>query len=375
MALSAVVLAAGLSSRMGSCKALLELDGVTFLERVVGAFALAGLDDVVVVTGHCGEQVGAAAAALGARPVVNPRYRDGMYGSVAAGAAAVGEGRRFFVHPVDCPLVRPETVGRLARTAGTTGAAAVVPEYDGAPGHPPLLGPELRRGILAARPGGGLRELLAAWPGRVVRLPVDDPGVVHDADTPDELAALRGAALREPLPDERRCLGLLREQGAGDALVAHATAVAAVAVALAAALNEREQHLCVPLVEAAALLHDVARAEPRHADAGADLLERLGYARVAPLVRRHMQLGESPDEPPDEAEVVYLADKLVRGASPVGLDERFAARLAQAAGDAQVRANVLARRAEAERVCARVAAVLGHAPEDVAAAALGSAGR
>jgi molybdenum cofactor cytidylyltransferase len=363
---TAIVLAAGASSRMGALKPLLDLEGRSVLARAVGAFTGAGVEDVVVVTGHRGAEVAAAASALGARPVANPHFEDGMFSSVQAGAAAVPEGRRFFLLPVDCPLVRPETVGRVARTAEATGAAGVVPVHDGRAGHPPLLGPELRSELLAARPTGGLRELLAARRERIVNLEVDDPGVLHDADTPGELEALRRAARREELPSRERCFELLAAQGASPALVAHAKAVAAVATALAAALNERCQYLCRPLVEAAALLHDVARAEPQHAHAGAGLLDGLGYPRLAPLVRVHMHLGEAEDGPLDEAQdgpldeaqVVYLADKLVLGDRLVSLEERFADRLRCVGDDPAARDAVLARRAEAQRVLDKAEDVL-----------------
>jgi CTP:molybdopterin cytidylyltransferase MocA len=371
--LSAVVLAAGASSRMGAPKPLLTAGGSTLLAWAAGAFRAAGVDDVVVVTGHRGEDVGAAAAALGARSVHNPRYADGMFTSVQAGAAAVAAGRGFFLLPVDCPLVRPETVGRLAREGAVSGAAVAVPVCGGAPGHPPLLAPALRAEILAARPAGGLRELLAARPERVVPVEVDDPGVLDDADTPADLQALRARAALEKLPSRHRCLELLRQHGADDALVEHCLAVAAVAGALAAALNERRQHLCVPLVEAAALLHDVVRARPRHAAAGAELLMRIGYPRLAPVVAGHMGLGEAAGLRIDEARLVFLADKLVIADRCVGLEERFAARLRQARDDA-ARAAVLARRDEAVLVRARVEDVLGASVADLAASALKSAG-
>jgi molybdenum cofactor cytidylyltransferase len=367
---SAIVLAAGASSRMGSCKALLSVGGRTLLARAVGAFVEVGVRDVVVVTGCREHEVAAAAALLGARSVPNPGHEAGMFTSVQAGAAAVPAGRRFFVLPVDVPLVRPETVGRLARAGEAVEAAVVLPEHGGLPGHPPLLGPELREEIFAARPAGGLRELLLSRPERVQRVPVDDPGVLHDADTPRDLAALDDRARCEELPSEPRCLELLREREAGPGLVAHAAAVAAVAAALAAALNQRRQYLLVPLVAAAALLHDVARAEPRHAGAGAALLERLGYARLAPVVRRHMELGDAAGGTLDEALVVYLADKLVRGDRYVGLEERFAERLERGGRDSATRKAILARRDEACRVEARVEAVLGRPLREVAAGAL-----
>ncbi|NLE23345.1 MAG: NTP transferase domain-containing protein [Actinobacteria bacterium] len=358
--LSAIVLAAGYASRMGDLKPLADLGGRTLLARVVASFASIGVEDVVVVTGHRRDDVAAAAHEAGARTVVNPRFADGMYSSVKAGAAAVPEGRRFFLLPVDCPLVRPETMGRLARAGAAAGAAVVLPTYGGLPGHPPLLAPELRSEILAGEPAGGLRELLTDRPEPALRVEVDDPGVVTDADTPADLERLRAVVAAEELPSERRCLELLRERGASEGRVAHSLAVAAVAAALAAALNERDQCLCVPLVAAAALLHDVARAEPRHAEAGAALLERLGYPRVAPAVRRHMRLGETAAGDLDEAQVVFLADKLVQDDRLAGLEARFAARLRRHAGDDDALEGVRQRLEEARAVQARVEAVLGR---------------
>ena len=82
------MLAAGYSSRMGAFKPLLELGGRTFLERCVAAFRQAGVEDVVVVTGHRAEELRAAARGLGVRVALNGRYPEGMYTSVQAGLAA-----------------------------------------------------------------------------------------------------------------------------------------------------------------------------------------------------------------------------------------------------------------------------------------------
>ena len=191
--LSAIVLAAGYSSRMGAFKPLADLRGRTLLARAIATFATIGVDDVVVVTGHRGDEVAAAAEELGARTAPNPRYDDGMYTSVQAGAGAVAEGRRFFLLPVDCPLVRPETAGLLARLGASAGAEVVLPVVDGRTGHPPLLGPALRGEIVEREPAGGLREPLAGRPASPLRVDVDDPGVALDADVPDDLRRLEEA--------------------------------------------------------------------------------------------------------------------------------------------------------------------------------------
>lgn len=357
--LSAIVLAAGYSSRMGELKPLADLRGRTLLARAVDTFTAIGVEDIVVVTGHRRDEVATAAREVGVRPVANPRFDAGMYSSIQAGVAAVSEGRRFFVLPVDCPLVRPETAGLLARAGTAAGAAVVLPVHGGVPGHPPLCAAELRGEILADEPAGGLRELVSRHKEALARVEVADPGVLHDADSPFDLERLRQAAATEDLPSERRCLGLLRETGAPPALMAHCRVVAAVALALATALNEAGQHLCIPLVVAGALLHDVARAQPHHAEGGAALVRSLGYSRLAPLIAHHMSLGMIPSDV-DEAQVVYLADKLVAEDRYVGLEARFASRLARLAGDARGSEALLARKAEAERVLRNVECTLGH---------------
>ena len=365
---AAVVLAAGSSSRMGAFKPLLEIEGRTLLERAVSVFTSAGVRDVVVVAGHRRDEVAAAAARAGARVITNPGYDQGMFSSLRMGVLGLDPSvTRFFVLPADVPLVRPETIGRLLRQGrAARGAAAVVyPLSGGVEGHPPLLDGALRAEIRAADPPGGLRELLLGHAAASAVVEVDDPGVLLDADTPEDLARIRGMAAREGLPDAGRCLTLLAEQGVPRARIDHSLIVTAVATALGSALNERRQYLIAPLVTAGALLHDVAREQPRHAEAGAALLESLGYPRVAAVVRPHVHLGRRADDEPDEAQVVYLADKLVQGSSVVGLDARFAARLDRLAGDPAARAAVLERKDEAVRVLRRVEQVLGAPVDEV----------
>ena len=211
--LGAVVLAAGRSTRMGEFKPLLEVEGSSLLAWAVGAFKIAGVDDVVVVAGHRRDEVAAEAAAAGARVLTNADYDAGMYSSLRVGVlgldAAAG---RFFVLPADMPLVRPETIGRLVRQgrAARTTAGSRVRDRDPAEhGASPviLLAASLRRDLRSADPPGGLRELLDARAAATTRVSVDDLGVLLDADTPDDLARLRERAPREALPDVRALSG------------------------------------------------------------------------------------------------------------------------------------------------------------------------
>lgn len=115
ISITAIVLAAGLSERIGQLKPLMPLGDQRVIERVVKLFQDAGIEDVVVVVGHHALDVRQAIAPLNVRFVKNPDYGYGMFTSVLTGIRALAPRcLAFFIHPVDIPLVRYQTVGRLA---------------------------------------------------------------------------------------------------------------------------------------------------------------------------------------------------------------------------------------------------------------------
>jgi CTP:molybdopterin cytidylyltransferase MocA len=335
--------------------------GQTLLARAVVAFREAGIDDVLVVTGHRHAEVGRAAQALSASPVHNERFDRGMYSSVQAGVRALPPAAdRFFVLPVDCAFVRPETLGRLVRAARTAEADIAYPVAGDRRGHPPLVSAALAPAVLAGDDPDGLRGVLRRHAAQPAEVAVTDPGVLFDADTAADLTRAGALARANALPDEAACARILVARSAPPGLVAHSRAVMKVAVALASALNASDQHVCLRLITAAALLHDVARAERDHASAGAALIGSLGYPRVAEVVKRHVDLGAGAGTDIGEAEIVFLADKLVLGERTVTLEERFAPRLREFGDDPRALAAVQSRLAAAQAVRARVEAALGR---------------
>lgn len=118
------------------------------------------------------------------------------------------------------------------------------------------------------------------------------------------------------------CFSLLRAAGADEKLMAHCLAVAEQAVRLCDAVHQKGLSLDRELIGRAALLHDLAKGRPRHPALGAVWLTELGYPDEAALVRQHNE----PEAPGlNEAAIVFLADKTVRGDTLVTLEDRFAA--------------------------------------------------
>lgn len=182
-----VVLAAGAGRRLGTVpKALLRVaDGRSFLEVIAACARQGGASGVVVVLGPPHAPVIERALPAGVRAVVNSRPERGMLSSVQAGIAALAPAvEAVLVWPVDLPYVKPETVRGLLAGAPDK---MVLPQHAGRGGHPLRIPRSCFAELAALAPALGLRGLMAAHPDRVSRLSVDDPGVLLDIDTPDDL--------------------------------------------------------------------------------------------------------------------------------------------------------------------------------------------
>lgn len=130
-------------------------------------------------------------------------------------------------------------------------------------------------------------------------------------------------ALPRPVPDQAVCLELLSQFGTPSPVIDHCRAVADRAMELWRILDSRGVPLHRELVLAGALLHDIARARPDHARAGAQWLTQRGYASLGAIVGDHMELPAGDEGQLSEKSLVFLADKLIQGTTPVTLEVRF----------------------------------------------------
>ncbi|MBC2712633.1 MAG: NTP transferase domain-containing protein [Desulfosarcina sp.] len=344
--ISAIILAAGFSRRMGTFKPLMRLGGQAVLDRVIALYADAGVKDIRVVTGH---RASAIRSALASRPVSvvhNPDYETGMFSSVRAGVHALPpDARAFFVHPADIPLVRPHTATTLMDAFDDNPAAVTYPVFDDLRGHPPLVHGELKDDILSHDGSGGLRVLLRRFVSKARNIQVADEGVMLDLDTPDDFQHVSTRLARSDILTDDECRVLMEKVIVlPRPVIDHCRQVACVAETVASAVNGSGGVIDVPLVQSAARVHDVARLERNHAAAGAGLLNEMGLPAMAAIVAVHMDINVFEDSPLDEAQVVYLADKLVAGSTVVSLSQRFDAKLKKYGHDPKISEKISQRR-------------------------------
>lgn len=183
---SAIILAAGESSRFGRCKQLLRFRGRSLLEHAIATVQGQGPKELVVVLGAQAERLAPLVTAAGARAVVNEHWRDGMGASLASGALALAPGHGVLVMLADQPLVEIADIGNLLaawQKCPQSPAAASSRDYLG----PPVLFPAANLDRLRQLSGHhGARHLLQ---GRHVSAVAMD-GAPIDIDSPEDLALL-----------------------------------------------------------------------------------------------------------------------------------------------------------------------------------------
>jgi molybdenum cofactor cytidylyltransferase len=187
--ISAILLAAGESTRMGRLKALLPWEDLTLVEYQIQSLQRAGVAEVVLVVGHRGDEVEAPVKGKpGVKAVANPDYRQGKTTSIKAGLRHLSSSAQgVLVLAVDQP--RPvHILESLVKAHQEQGALITCPVYRGHSGHPLIFASSLLPELMAiTEEGQGLREVTHRYSENTYRLEVDSPIVTVDVNSPEDL--------------------------------------------------------------------------------------------------------------------------------------------------------------------------------------------
>jgi len=194
--IAAVVLAAGESSRMGRPKALLPIDGVRFIEKIVSSFQSTKVGKILVVLGHKAEEMRQKIADLPVLIVVNNEYKKGQLSSLVAAIRDIQSRQSsaeldgildgILVHLVDHPYVNPILVDVMIDRFYESKKLIVVPRYHGRRGHPVIFSRSLFSELLNAALDQGAKAVVHAHQKDTLEIDTEDEGVTIDIDTPEE---------------------------------------------------------------------------------------------------------------------------------------------------------------------------------------------
>ncbi len=173
---------------MGQPKALLPYQGSTFLEHILTAIEESTIDETVVVVGHHREAI---ARRVDLHSVVyNEDYEAGMVTSLQAGIRVLpDEAAGAVIFLVDHPVIGHKTIDALLSRFES--GAILLPVYEGRRGHPVLFSRAVLDEVLELPASLGANAVVRRRPERVIEVEVDEPGILVDVDTPEQLESLR----------------------------------------------------------------------------------------------------------------------------------------------------------------------------------------
>ena len=329
--IAAVILSAGVSSRMGKFKPLLPMGNKTVIEQVVATFLRAGVRDIRVVLGYKARDVIAVLENLTVSWSINDDYQSEMFNSVKVGADGLKhDSGAFFILPVDIPLVRPQTLQLLMGSSAKDTRQIIYPTFLGERGHPPLIPRQYAGELIRWAGSGGLKGFLEPYDHRSLDVPVFDQGILMDMDTPEQYGRIVARYENRQIPLKVECMAMMATRfSENHPVVKHSRVVARVARDIGKKLVQAGCLVNIDLMEACGYLHDIGKGERNHAGFGAQLLKNMGYPNIAAIIVSHMDLFFDEGGDITEKEVIYLADKLTHGERIMALEKRLESKLNQ----------------------------------------------
>ena len=186
--ISAIVLAAGMSERMGRPKPLLKIGRKTFLETVCGRIWEGGADEVIVVLGARHELIEEAVDLAREKVVINQEHRLGQLSSLKTGMKLMdGASNQLLLALVDHPKVQTTTYRKLIEECMNNEDSIIIPVFRGRRGHPVLFPRSMYGQIMEAPLAIGARHVVQRNSNMIVEIDVKDDGVLVDIDTQEDL--------------------------------------------------------------------------------------------------------------------------------------------------------------------------------------------
>jgi molybdenum cofactor cytidylyltransferase len=185
--LSAIILAAGESKRMGKPKQLMPLGKSTLLEQAIDNLLNSSVDETIVVLGHKAEAITKKIASKPVKIVINPDYQQGMSTSIVAGLIMVDPRSRAVMLALgDQPLVTSHTINQLIEAFIKQNKGIAVPTYRGRRGHPIIFDIKYKAELFKLKGDIGGREIIQNHPKDVFMVAVDSESVISDIDTQED---------------------------------------------------------------------------------------------------------------------------------------------------------------------------------------------
>jgi molybdenum cofactor cytidylyltransferase len=193
---SAIILSAGESQRMGTLKPLLPFGEKTVIETVLDNFLKVNLYEIIVVLGYQADRIIEFINRYSVKTVTNEKYKDGMLSSIQKGIEATDEKTEaYMIALVDQPFISPFLIEALLEKYENNGI--IIPSYNGKRGHPIIIPAKYRDEIFGLDTNIGLRQLIQNHEDEIIYVDVAFDDVIRDMDFPEDYKREIGLVLKK----------------------------------------------------------------------------------------------------------------------------------------------------------------------------------
>ena len=188
---SAIVLAAGLSSRMGQFKLLLDYKGTKVLNYIIETLLDSVVSEIIVVTGHNSDIVSKELACYNIKNVFNSDYKKGMHTSVMCGVRNINNNADAFMIVLgDQPPINSTLINNIVEYWYNSAKGITIPSFNNKKGHPVIFDSKYISQAINLNPELGLRKLINDNKEDIDYLIVHSDNILFDIDTPEDYKAL-----------------------------------------------------------------------------------------------------------------------------------------------------------------------------------------
>lgn len=324
--ISLIILAAGQSSRMKSIKPILKIGEKASILWIIDTFRTAGIDDINVVTGYHSDEIESVIKSHNVKIIKNNCPQYGMFSSVKKGLEALGSDKiGFFIIPADMPMVKVQTINKIIEKIDINEMQLIMPSFLNKNGHPLFVSSHFFDEILSMDLESNLRDLLSKYSDFKYIVPCADNGIVMDMDFPKDYEAMVKYYESREFPDLDECQAMMSIMNLPEKVINHSKKVAELSLLISHRLiTDANLPLSIKKMQAAALLHDIAKGKDNHPEVGANYVFSEGFQELKQPIEVHMKYPYEIEQMSlTESEILYLCDKLIDEDKVSTLEERF----------------------------------------------------
>lgn len=362
MKISGLIVAAGLSSRMKDFKPLMEIENKPLIINTINSLKQSKIEDINIVVGYRGKDIEDCVKDENVNIIYNHDYNENfMYDSFKIGLEKIKDNCDAIVFlPGDVGFVSKYTVDLLIKEINKKENKIVYPIYKNIAGHPPIISSDCFAYLLNYNGREGLKGGMAHFEKNTKKIVTPDKFILCDMDYKEDFYKVKNDFEHRQILSYEDCLDLLSYFNVPQNIINHGKKVKEICVDLSNSINKYKNIINVDLVKSAAILHDIKRKEKSHSKVGADLLQDLGYDKIANIVRSHMKLDEKMEDKINENTIVYYSDKLIVEDKFVDIDKRFEQKLNEHKNNEETHKNIMKKYDATLKIKSNIISIIGR---------------